>query len=321
SHKGINIPDTHLADATFTKKDKEDALFALKENVDFLALSFVRNKQDLMPALALIKKINPRVKIIAKIEKNEAIENLEEIIEAADAVMVARGDLAIETAASHVPLLQERIISLCRQQKKPVIVATQMLESMIENPRPTRAETSDVANAVMNQVDGVMLSAESASGKYPVEAVAMMNEIIMSVEASHEFKHYIKIQWKGIPHVELTVNAIASSASTLAYHLAAPAIAVATASGRTAQIISSFRPSAHLIAATHDRDTANQLSLTWGVYPILVKRAANSDLFLKKIIDAIRAQKLVSRGNKIVVMGGTRVGVSGATDTIKVVAL
>lgn len=182
SKKGLNIPDSTFNDSAFTKKDQEDLEFALDEGIDFIALSFVQTVEDIEAARSIIKKFGSKAQIISKIEKKMAVENLEEIIKASDMVMVARGDLGVETKASHVPLIQQRILNLGKKFKKPVIVATHMLESMILNPRPTRAEVSDIANAVFDKVDAVMLSAETASGKYPVETVKMMQEIIVATE-------------------------------------------------------------------------------------------------------------------------------------------
>lgn len=192
SNKGVNVPDSTLPVPAITEKDLIDGAFALKQKVDFLALSFVQSAKDLIVIRELIKKSRSQTKIIAKLEKPQAIVNLEEIIKASDVIMVARGDLGIETEAAKVPLLQKRIIRESRKYLKPVIVATQMLESMTQNPRPTRAEVSDVANAVFDRADSVMLSAETASGKYPVESVKMMSSIINSVESDAEYKKYIK---------------------------------------------------------------------------------------------------------------------------------
>lgn len=182
SKKGLNIPDSTFSDSAFTKKDQEDIEFSLNEGMDFIALSFIQTVQDIEAARSVIKKFGSKAQIISKIEKKMAVENLEEIMKASDMVMVARGDLGVETKASHVPLIQQRILNLGKKLKKPVIIATHMLESMILNPRPTRAEVSDIANAVFDKVDAVMLSAETASGKYPVEAVEMMHEIIVVTE-------------------------------------------------------------------------------------------------------------------------------------------
>jgi len=321
SHKGVNIPDTRLKGAVFTQKDQEDAEFALKARVDYLAVSFIQTAEDMLSAKGLIKRFSPRTQIIVKIEKAEAVNNLEKIIEATDAVMVARGDLAIETKLELVPLIQQKIIRLSRQNKKPVIIATQMLESMIENPRPTRAEVSDVANAVLDQVDAVMLSAESASGKYPLEAVQTMQDVITSVEENPEYKHYFKINWEQVSKKELPFNAIAASAASLAFRIEAKVIVSATATGNSAKRLSSFRPGSNIVAVTHDKTTRNQLALGWGIQPFIVKPSKDSDTFWKNIINTLKQNNLVEKKDKVVLVGGSIVGVSGATDTIKVVTI
>ncbi len=321
SHKGINIPDTHFTKDVFTKKDHEDIKFSLSQDVEYIALSFVQTPDDVLEIKEFIEKHRSNTKICVKIEKNEAIEHLQEIIQLSNAVMIARGDLAIETSASQVPILQQRIIRLCREYQKPVIVATQMLESMIENPRPTRAEASDVGYAVMNQVDAVMLSAESAAGKYPVRAVQVMHDIILSVEKTPEFKQYVKVNWEHIDDKSLQSNAITSSAASLAYKLKTNLLAVATSKGGTAFNIASFRPNAHIVAVTHDTLTQNQLSLVWGLQPIVIKPTTTSDSFWDAIAKEIQENNIGKNGEKVVMIGGTAVGVSGATDTIKVITL
>ena len=318
SHKGVNIPDTNLKNAAFTDKDYEDAQFALEQDVDYLGLSFVQNLEVIKVARDLIKKYKSQAKIITKIEKNEAIKNLEEIIRASDAVMVARGDLAIETPAAQVPVIQQRMIKLARQLNRSVIVATQMLESMTENPRPTRAETSDVANAVLDQVDAVMLSAESASGKYPLEAVKTMNEIIHTVEQSLDYKRYIKVNWDNISEDSRLYWAITSSTASISFRINAKVIAAATATGKTARILSSFRPDAQIVAATHDQKVANQLSLVWGVRSIVVKPTQSFGTFLGDILEGLKSQDFVKKGDQVVVVTGSSIGTTGGTDIIKV---
>lgn len=318
SNKGVNVPDTNLGGASFTPKDESDAIFALESGVDYLALSFVQAATDIEPAKKLIAKHNPKVKIIVKIEKKEAIKNLEKIIVNSDAVMVARGDLAIETNNAKVPIYQEQIINLCRQFQKPVIVATQMLESMTENPRPTRAEVSDVANAVLDQVDAVMLSAESASGKYPIESVETMRNIIKSVESNRSYNHLINIHWDNLSNKEIPVMAIASSATSLGQRVGAKAIVTGTATGKTAKIVSAFRPEARIIAITHDEQTKNQLSLVWGVEPSVVRPTANFNLFYDHVMNELANGHKLKKGDKVVIVIGTTAGVSGTTNTIKV---
>lgn len=318
SKKGINLPETTFKSETFTKDDRESALFAIKENCDFIAISFVQSSKDIKPLRDLLNKTNSKIKIISKIETPHAVTNIEELVQDSDAIMIARGDLAIETSPAEVPLIQQKIIVLSRQQQKPVIVATQMLESMIDNPRPTRAEASDVANAVLSQVDAVMLSAESASGNYPVEAVKTMNSVIEAVEANPEFKRYIKINWEKINLNDLNFNAIVSSSASLAYRLKAPIIGIGTVSGKTARQLSSFRPSSLITAFTHNETVSRQLLLSWGVLPIIIDDKFESEAFDKIMLESIKVKKLARKGNSIVLVWGSKIGTSGTTDTIKV---
>lgn len=321
SKKGVNVPDTTLSSAAFTEKDRIDAEFAIAAGVEYLALSFVQTVDHINQARDMIKKAHSNAKIVVKVEKPGAIDIIEDIVLETDAIMVARGDLGIEIAASQVPLIQQKLIDICRQHQKPVIVATQMLESMTENPRPTRAETSDVAYAVMDQVDAVMLSAESASGKYPIEAVSTMKEIILAVEQKIEYSADHHIDWQMVSTENLGFSAIASSAAILSEKIAAKAIVVATATGRTARLLSSFRPNAQIVAITHDESTLDRLALVWGVRSILTKPYANYDKFLQKSIEAVLEQGFAEKGDKIVVISGTNIGISGNTDTIKAITL
>ncbi len=321
SNKGVNIPDTLFDKNIFTQKDYLDCEFALGEGVDFLAMSFVQRAQDLKPIRDLIKKHKSKAKIITKVEKKEAIENLEEITGASDAVMVARGDLAIETSTSKVPILQQRITFLSRQYQKPVIIATQMLESMIDNPRPTRAEVSDVANAVFNQVDAVMLSGESAVGKYPIEAVTTMSDIIFSVEENPNLARTFEINWENIDKKDLEINALVASAASLASRIQSSLITVASETGKTAKSVSTFRPNAFIVAAVTDEVVRNQMMLVWGVQPLLIKPAASTDALLKKIMEALKKNGLIEKGGKMVLVIGSITGISGATDTVKIIGL
>ncbi len=319
SNKGVNIPDTYLKDASFTSKDFEDAEFALREDVDYIALSFVQRPDDLDKPRELIQKHQSRTKIMVKIEKSEAVENLEEIILRADAVMVARGDLAIEIPAAKVPIVQQKTIRIARQHHKPVVVATQMLESMIENPRPTRAEVSDVANAVLDQVDAVMLSAESANGKYPVEAVRTMKEVILSVEENLDYKHSIQINWEKISKEDLHFNALTSAASNLAYNAQAKAVVVGTKTGRTAHMLSAFRPTSEIIAVVHDMKVYNQLALVWGVYATIIEPDEDIDAFLQRVHKRLEELDIMKKGDRVVIITGETVGIAGQTSTIRLV--
>lgn len=321
SNKGVNVPDTILTGASFTPKDKADAEFALQENVDYIALSFVQTANDVTSVRKMIEKSGKKIKIIVKIEKPAAVTNLEAIIKETDAVMVARGDLAIETSAAEVPIIQQKIIRLSRQYQKPVIVATQMLESMTENPRPTRAEASDVANAVLDQADAVMLSAESASGKYPVEAVTVMKEIIQEVERNPEYHTKISVDWNTIPKHEVSSNAIDAAAALLSSKIESPVIAVGTVTGKTANILSSFRPDAKIIAVTHDIQTYNQLALVWGVSSYILKPIASYKDFVYSIVGLITERKLAKKGDPVVIITGSTIGTPGFTDTIKIATI
>lgn len=318
SNKGVNVPDTNLRGTAFTEKDEADAVFALGQDVDYLALSFVQTTDDMTRAKELIAKHNPKVKIIVKIEKNEAVDNLESIVKATSAIMVARGDMGIEMNPADVPIVQQRLIKLCRQYQKPVIVATQMLESMIENPRPTRAEVSDVANAVLDQADCVMLSAESANGKYPVEAVKVMDSIIRNVEQYPDYKHFTKIDWSAIEAENIEFNAIASAAASLASRIGAKGIVVGTATGKTAKMVSAFRPNCKIVAVTHDETTSNQMNLVWGVQSMVTETTEDFNEFQAKIMSNIRENKVFESGDKLVIVIGRSAGISGTTDTIKV---
>lgn len=321
SNKGVNVPDTEIKGAGFTDKDYSDALFAIDQKADYIALSFVQTAADLKRLKDMIKHANSDTKVIVKIEKKKAVENLEEIIKETDAVMVARGDLGIEIPAYEVPVIQKKIIHLARQNHKPVIVATQMLESMIENPRPTRAEVNDVAGAVMDQVDAVMLSAESASGKHPLAAVKIMHDTICHIEKNLEYKHYIKINWESMPEENLISNAITSSAASIAYRLDAKAIVVGTVTGKTVYSLTSFRPDAPIIAVTHNKQCYNQLALAWGVQPFVLEPFTDYNNFLKHIAALLQKQEIAKKGNKVVFVTGSTIGTSGATDTIKVITL
>jgi len=322
SNKGVNLPDTTLPGQAFTPIDRENAVSALEAGVNYLALSFVDDHLDIVPVRELVEQINPKVKIIVKIERKGAVKNLEKIVRDTDAIMVARGDLAIETSPAEVPVLTQHIVRLCRKFQKPVIIATEMLESMTGNPRPTRAEASDVAAAVLIQADAVMLSGETARGKYPVETVQTMRDIILTVERSPEYKHYIKTDWEAMASNDKHVNALLSAAATICYRTSAPIIAIGTTSGRTARMISSFKPNSIILCATHDEETMNQTVLIWGSYPIVATPEENGEKFSEKVIAYIRDKKLAKKGETVIFIGGTKnIGVSGSTDMIKLVRL
>lgn len=321
SHKGVNIPDTHFSQDVFTEKDHKDVVFAIESGVEYFALSFIQSADEVVRIKKFIKQNEGKQKVCVKIEKKEAIDNIEKIVDVSDVVMIARGDLAIETSAESVPVLQRKIVELCRKHQVPVVVATQMLESMMDNPRPTRAETSDVGHAVMSQVDAVMLSGESAAGKYPVHAVRVMKSVITSVENAPEYRQHVGVMWESIDPRLLQANSITAAAESLSYHVHAPVLAVASATGSTATSIASFRPAATIVAVTHDHFTQRQLNLVWGLYPVIVEPTKTSDAFWKAVGKEVLAKKHGKRGETIVMVGGGVVGVSGATDTIKVLKL
>ncbi|MEX2456219.1 MAG: pyruvate kinase, partial [Balneolaceae bacterium] len=264
SRKGVNLPDVDISMSSLTKKDIEDLDFGLKVGVDFVAMSFVRNGKDVQDVISRVRAAGSNAAIIAKIEKPEAVEVIDEIIEEADAIMVARGDLGIEIPSEHVPLAQKKIIDRCRIAGKPVITATQMLDSMINNPRATRAESSDVANAVMDGTDAVMLSGETAAGKYPVEAVRTMDKIIRSVEENSETLYY-SLQYKKPDWKEKQViESLSYSCVTMAENVEAKAISTLTHSGNTARRIAKFRPKVPIVAFTESKIVRRQLNLVWG---------------------------------------------------------
>jgi len=305
AHKGITVPTASLGAAAVTKKDEQDLIFGLKEGVDFVALSFVRHARDIQVLRGLIRKHLPpggRVPaVIAKIEKHEALERLDEIIEETDGVMVARGDLALEAKASEVPIWQKTMIQKCLEAAKPVITATQMLDSMTHSPRPTRAEVSDVANAVIDHTDATMLSQESAVGKYPAETVSMMSAIITDTEASplDDFVTLPPMDGTAPP-----VLAMSAAACTVAKAVGARVIVVVTRSGFTARAVSRHRPALPIIAITHDPLVQRQLALTWGVEPHVVPRLGDMDVIGKWVLPLLRKQRRIKRGEHVVMVAG-----------------
>ncbi|MFA6295985.1 MAG: pyruvate kinase [Patescibacteria group bacterium] len=305
SHKGINVPESKLSVPTLTEKDKQDLQFGIENNVDFVALSFVRESSDVLGAKKIIGDHN--IKIISKIEKREAIKNFDEILEASDAIMVARGDLGIEMPAEEVPILQKKIIDKCLKAAKPVIVATQMLDSMIRNPRPTRAEVSDVANAVIDHADAVMLSGESASGKYPIQAVETMNKIILETEKSHYDDLVFKDSIKKIP----IDSAISEVANILAKSVDAKLILAASLSGDTGRIISRYRPELPIFVATDSEKVQRQVNLSWGTFPFIIKTCKTVEELIEVSINHIKENKIVIVKDKIIIIAGEPVGKSG----------
>jgi pyruvate kinase len=315
--KGINLPDTKLPSVAFTEKDHADLMFGLEHKVDYVGLSFVQSAEDIEKLRAIINKSEHKPKIIAKIETREAVKNLKSIIEVSDAVMVARGDLAVEVDQEDVPLIQRQIIKIARRFHTPVIVATQMLESMINSPEPTRAEVNDVATAVLDHVDAVMLSAETASGQFPVEAVSMMKRIIRRVERHHN-DSLTEFALTTLEESSDQTTAIAAAASILAHQLKAAMIVVATTSGKTAARVASYRPPVPIIAITDNELTYHQLPLVWGTKSFFLPNVKQNVDGSTAIMEKLKEQGFVSSGDRIVYITGATSHEIGGTNIIKV---
>lgn len=312
SHKGMNFPGVRVSAPSLTEKDRADVAFAIAQQVDYLALSFVRRAADVEE----LRKLLPKgLLIIAKIEKDSALAEIESILVASDGVMVARGDLGVELPFEEVPLAQKRIIAAANQLGRPVITATQMLESMVTNPRPTRAEASDVANAILDGTDAVMLSAETAAGKYPRLAVAAMTRIISEME-----KHPVQRRDERAPrgHPVSTEYAIAAASAAAVRMLGAPCLIVFTKSGFSARIIASQRPNVPILVLTDQARTYRQLALVWGVIPELVPHASSYDEMVAMALDAVHRRGLARPGDKVVVTAGVPFDVPGTTNTLKI---
>jgi pyruvate kinase len=311
-NKGINLPGVQLRVPALTPKDKEDLLFALKQDADYIAVSFVRRPKDVLQAKALIRKAGKDTPVIAKLEKPEAIENLDAILRAADGVMVARGDLGVEMRPERVPVVQKTIITRAREFRRPVITATQMLESMTGNPRPTRAEASDVANAIFDGSDAVMLSAETASGNYPVEAVQMMARIIEEAEKS--ISEFPRPSMQEQLKVAETVAELVCHASR---ELHMKLIAVFTHSGFTARLVSRYRPLVPIIAFSPEPATRRRMALIWGVMPAEIKNLHRVDSLAAISERRLLEEKLVRKGDVIGIVAGTPMGIRGTTNFMK----
>jgi pyruvate kinase len=314
SHKGVNLPGVPIPIPSLTKKDLDDLAFALGLGVDFVALSFVRAAADVRDLQAIIRQHGSPARVIAKIEKAEAVAVLDEVLQETDAVMVARGDLGVEIGAATVPLLQKRIILRCLEAGKPVITATQMLESMIEHAEPTRAEASDVANAILDGTSAVMLSAETATGNYPVEAVRTMDSIARAVEPSMGYRHQLPE-----PGEETTVGrAMSNGACDLAETLGASAILVPTFTGRTASAVARLRPRRPIVGLSHHQTAVQQMALEWGVTPVLMPQTENvEDLWTRSLEVALKCG-VIESGDRVVTTAGTAVNLPGSTNVIKV---
>lgn len=312
NNKGVNFPGVYLSVKALTEKDREDLLFGLDQGVDWVALSFVRNPQDVLEIKEIISNAGKQVPVIVKIEKHEAIEQMDAILSLADGVMVARGDLGVELPAEDVPILQKRLIRTANQLGIPVITATQMLDSMVNNPRPTRAEISDVANAILDGTDAVMLSNETAVGKHPVEAVATMTRIAVRIEQELRDRPAPPTTRRSIP------NAISQAVSDIAQQLEAAAIMTLTKTGATARNVSKFRPQTPILAVTPHVDVARRLQVVWGVKPLLILDLPSTNQTFQAALNVAQEQCWLKQGDLVVMTAGTLQGVPGSTDLIKV---
>jgi len=322
SNKGLNLPNASLAIPAITAKDRDDLRLGLRLGVDWVALSFVRTVAEVRELKALIREHTPEVvptPVISKIEKPEAIQNIDSLVEESDGIMVARGDLGIETSPEEVPIMQKRIIRKCNLAGKPVITATQMLESMIHNPRPTRAEASDVANAIFDGTDAAMLSGETAAGEYPVESVETMARIALYAEreatATWRARRQMPMQCCSI------AEAVSHASTETATALAAAAIITPTVSGYTAFMVAKYRPEAPIVAVTPSQETQRRLTLAWGVCPFLAKPTKNTDEMTADALQTAVAHGCVKPGDLVVLTGGTAGSVPGTTNmmTVRVV--
>ena len=317
SRKGVNVPGARLSLRSLTPKDKKDIPFGTRHKVDFVAMSFVRSVADVKELRRILKKAGSRAHIIAKIETTEAIENFDEIVQEVDGVMVARGDLAVEIGPEHVPLAQKRIISTCNTLGKPVIVATQMLDSMEKSPTPTRAEVSDVANAILDGADAVMLSGESAIGKFPTKSVATLSRIAREIEPIIEARY--PDNWKQAENE--IVDAMSASAVSLAGQVGAKAIVCFTSSGYTAKMISRFKPRQQIIAISPISETANKLVLTGSVLSAHHKDPSSTEKALEGMKKFVLAKKFAKPGDCVVVSLGLPFGTVGGTNMVSVVTI
>lgn len=314
ANKGVNLPGIPIPLSSLTQKDIVDLEFALRLGVDFVALSFVREAADVRDLQAIIKKRGSSARVIAKIEKAEAVDALDAVLAEADVLMVARGDLGVEIGGATVPLIQKRIILRCLEVGKPVITATQMLESMIEHAEPTRAEASDVANAILDGTSAVMLSAETAIGAYPVEAVRTMDSIARAVEPSMGYRHQV-------PEAAADNDvrrAMSNAATDLAEALDAKVILAATATGRTVSQIARLRPRRPMIGLSHHQAAVQQMALEWGVLPLLMPSTVDVEDLWERTIETARASGVVETGDLVILVAGTAVNLSGSTNVIKV---
>ena len=315
--KGVNVPGVSVKLPGITEKDAADILFGIDQGVDFIAASFVRTAKDVLEIRELLEQNEgSHIQIIPKIENQEGVENIDAIIEVSDGLMVARGDLGVEIPAEEVPLVQKSLIKKCNQVGKPVITATQMLDSMQRNPRPTRAEASDVANAIMDGTDAIMLSGETAAGIYPVESVATMNKIAERTENALDYRQIVS-QRSREREANMT-EAISQAVAFTSINLGVAAVLAPTESGNTARMIAKYRPGVSIIAVTSQASTAQKLTLVWGVKPILTQRVTTTDEILELSVDEALQHGFVQHGDVVIITAGVPVGEAGTTNLMKV---
>ncbi len=315
--KGINVPGTRLSMPFISPKDKEDIIFGIKNGYDFIAASFTRCADDILQIRKLLEEYDCHtINIIAKIENMDGVENIDEILRVSDGVMVARGDMGVEIPLEDVPVLQKMIIKKAYNGGKQVITATQMLDSMMKNPRPTRAEATDVANAIYDGTSAIMLSGETAAGLYPVEAVRTMARIAVSAE--HDIDYIKRFKLREIDNAHDVTNAISHATCTTAHDLAASAIVTVTKSGRTAKMISKYRPLCPIIGCTTFEHVYRQLNLSWGVTPLLIQEMDDTDALFEHAVESAEKTGIVSQGDLVVITAGIPLGISGTTNLMKV---
>lgn len=317
NHKGVNVPNVNINLPALTEKDISDIKFGIENDVDFIAASFVRKASDVNDIRRILEENDGlNIDIISKIENQQGLDNIAEIIHVSDGIMVARGDLGVEVPTEEIPLIQKDLIRMCNKAGKPVITATQMLDSMIRNPRPTRAEVTDVANAIIDGSSAVMLSGETAAGKYPLESVRTMYNIAINTENSLDYKEMLKV--RSIDNEITTTNAISKATVNTASDLGAKAIITATSSGYTSKAISKFKPRAPIIAATTKKSVVRKMALEWGVYPVLAPESKSTDEVIELSIKSSLDAGFVDEGDLVVITAGIPVGLAGTTNMIKV---
>jgi len=315
SHKGVNLPGVNVRIPSLTEKDVQDLKFGIENGVDMVALSFVRRKKDVLDLLSKMEEFGKTLPVIAKIERVEAIKSIDEIIDISDGIMIARGDLGVELPTEDVPILQKMLIKKANKLGKPVITATQMLESMVSNPRPTRAEATDVANAVLDGTDAVMLSSETSIGEFPIESVKMMDKIIRTAETQYKFYEPIFD-----PNLKLKdeVDAIGRAACLLAQQLNAKAIVTITHTGATAKAIAKYRPYVPIIALTDSEEVVKRLNLVWGVISVKIKEISETDKTIETAKEQLKESKILNKGDLVIMTAGIPLFKRGSTNMIKV---